>query len=239
MYKTSQEAKKLITELLPLIASSEVEVAVFPPFTSLETVVGQATGTNLGVGAQDVFWEEEGAYTGEISPVMLKALGCSYSLVGHSERRQYFGETEATVNKKIKALLKHQLTPILCVGETLEQRETGITQEVIGIQVRQGLAGLSSQEVEGLIIAYEPVWAIGTGKTATAQQAQEVIGYIRGLLSKDFGEETAQKVRILYGGSVKPGNIKELMEQPDLDGALVGGASLKAEDFAAIVNYNS
>lgn len=238
MYKTHQEAKDLITRLLPLIAHCQADVAVFPPYTSLETVMGLTEGTALKVGAQDVFWEEEGAYTGEVSPVMLKAMGCTYCLVGHSERRQYFGETDETVNKKIKALLKHGLTPVVCVGETLEQREAGSTQEVLDGQIRQGLAGLRAQEVEQLIIAYEPVWAIGTGKTATAAQAQEAIAHIRSLLAQDFGQDTAEKVRILYGGSVKPNNIKELMAQPDLDGALVGGASLKAEDFAAIVKYD-
>lgn len=237
MYKTKQEAKELITQLLPLIDKSQVDVAVFPPYTSLETVLGLTEGTALQVGAQDVFWEDEGAFTGEVSPTMLKALGCTCCLVGHSERRQYFGETDETVNKKIKALLKHGLTPVVCVGETLDQREAGSTQKVIDRQIRQGLAGLAAREVEQLIIAYEPVWAIGTGKTATAAQAQEVIGYIRSILAQDFGQNTAEKVRILYGGSVKPQNIKELMAQPDLDGALVGGASLKAEDFAAIVNY--
>lgn len=239
MYKTPAEAKTLISQLLPLLKKADIDVAVCPPFTSLETVLKLTADTVLRVGAQDVFWEEEGAYTGEISPVMLFDMGCTYCIVGHSERRQYFGETDTSVNKKVKALLKQKLIPIVCVGETLAQREEGITKEVCRLQIEQGLAGLKPEEAARLVIAYEPVWAIGTGKTASAGDAQEVIGYIREVLAAQFGKESAGQIRILYGGSVKPDNIQELMAEPDIDGALVGGASLKAKDFAEIVNYNS
>ena len=189
-------------------------------------------------GAQNMFWEVQGAYTGEISPLMLKELGVEYCLIGHSERRQYFGETDATVNKKVHAALQQGLKPVLCVGETLAEREEAVTKEVCGRQLEKGLAGLTPDQISSLVIAYEPVWAIGTGKTASSADAQEVIAFIRGVLKDSYGQEKAHQVRILYGGSVKPENIRELMSQPDIDGALVGGASLKPESFAAIVHYD-
>lgn len=238
MYKTPAETGEFFQHLVPLIEKTKIDVAICPPFIAIETAITMAKGTLIGIGAQNVYWEEEGAYTGEVSPSMLVSIGCQYSIVGHSERRQLFGETNETVHKKVKALLKHRVTPIVCVGETLAEREKGSTNTVCETQIKQGLAGLTAKEAEGLVIAYEPIWAIGTGKTASAQEAGETIGYIRKVLGDLFGKAVADKIRIQYGGSVKPGNIKELMEQPDIDGALVGGASLKAEDFAAIVNYS-
>ncbi|MDS1030631.1 triose-phosphate isomerase [Bacillota bacterium LX-D] len=235
MYKTAAQAKELMAQLVPLIADVNVEAVVCPPFTALETVKKLIAGTKLALGAQDVYWEDEGAFTGEVSAPMLASIGCTYCIVGHSERRQYFAETNETVNKKINALLQHNLTPIVCVGESLAQREQGITRDVCRQQLEQGLAGLNKEAAAKLVIAYEPVWAIGTGQTATADQAQEVIGYLRTILAEQFGQDTAELIRIQYGGSVKPGNVAELMEKPDIDGALVGGASLKAEDFAAII----
>lgn len=193
--------------------------------------------SGIKVAAQNMHWEAEGAFTGEISPLMLKALGCVYVIIGHSERRQYFAETDETVNKKIKAALAHGLRSIVCVGETLEQREAGMTASLVEGQVRKGLAGISPQEAENLVLAYEPVWAIGTGKTASAEDAEQVIGHIRHVLKDMFGPETAAQMRIQYGGSVKAENIKELMEKPNIDGALVGGASLKAESFSKIAGF--
>lgn len=238
MFKTVQETRAFFTGLKPLINEATAEVLICPPFTSLETAISLCQGSKIQIGAQNLFWEDEGAFTGEIAPPMLKALGVAYCIIGHSERRQYFGETDASVNKKVQAALRYGLNPIICVGETLEEREQGITQEVCRRQVERGLAGLSSAQVETLVIAYEPIWAIGTGRTASADDAQAVIGYIRQVLAGMFGPETAQKIRIQYGGSVKPENIKELMAQPDIDGALVGGASLKPDSFAAIVDFS-
>jgi triosephosphate isomerase len=238
MFKTPAETKVFFKQLLPLIKKADIEIGICPPFINIETAINEAKGSTIGIGAQDVYWEEEGAFTGEVSPVMLENIGCKYCIVGHSERRQYFGETDETVNKKVKALLNYRITPIVCVGETLEQREQGVAEKVCATQIKEGLAGLSPQEAEKLVIAYEPIWAIGTGKTASAEDAQNIIKYIRSVLAECFGESIADKIRIQYGGSVKPGNVKELMAQPDIDGALVGGASLKAEDFAALVTYN-
>lgn len=237
MFKTAGETKEFLEALKPLVADAKAEVLVCPPFTSLETAAIASQGTNIMVGSQNMHWEEEGAFTGEIAPGMLTALGITYTIIGHSERRQYFGETDETVNKKVKAALKHGLLPIVCVGESLEEREQGISKDVCRRQVEQGLTGIESSEAAKLVIAYEPIWAIGTGKTASAADAQEVIGYIRQVLGEMFGQDAAQQIRIQYGGSVKPGNIKELMAQPDIDGALVGGASLQPDSFAAIVNY--
>lgn len=237
MHKTVQETAGFINAFKPLVDGAEAEVLICPPHTSLETAVNLCQGTNIAVGAQNLHWEDSGAYTGEISPLMLKSLGVTHCIIGHSERRQYFGETDETVNKKVKAALTHGLTPVVCVGETLEEREQGVTRDVCRRQVEQGLAGIAPEQAAAIIIAYEPIWAIGTGKTASASDAQDVIGYIRQVLGEMLGQETAQKVRIQYGGSVKPDNIKELMAQPDIDGALVGGASLKPESFAQIVNF--
>lgn len=236
MHNTTEKARELVELLKPLVGASDVEVVVCPPFTAIAATVNAAAGSNIAVGAQDLFWEDWGAYTGEVSGPMLKDLGCRYVIIGHSERRQYFGETDATVNKKLHAALRHDLVPIVCVGETLDEREAGKTLEVVRRQVEDGLKGLTPDHVETLVVAYEPVWAIGTGRTATAADAQEVIAFIRKTLKAMYGER-AELTRIQYGGSVKPENIAELMAQPDIDGALVGGASLDAISFAAIVNY--
>jgi triosephosphate isomerase len=213
----------------------EVEVVLCPPFTSLSDVCDVLTDTTIGLGAQDVYWEKEGAFTGEVSAQMLKSVGCAYCVVGHSERRQYFGETNETVNKKTKALLANGIMPIVCVGEKLEERKAGREFDVVKDHVVNSLKGLAKEEMLKTVVAYEPVWAIGTGVNATKEQAQEMHRYIRGLLRSVHGEDVADKVRIQYGGSVKPENIKELISQEDVDGALVGGASLKAESFVSIV----
>jgi len=213
----------------------EVDIVLCPPFTSLSDVNGIVMESNIGLGAQDVYWEKEGAFTGQISTSMLKNAGCGYCIVGHSERRQFFGETNETVSKKAKALLAEGLKPIVCVGEKLEERKANKTFDVVKDHVANSLKGLTKEDMQNIVIAYEPVWAIGTGLTATKEQAQEVHKYIRGLLKDMFGESVAKSVRIQYGGSVKPDNIKELIQQEDVDGALVGGASLKADSFAAIV----
>ncbi|MDP3791476.1 MAG: triose-phosphate isomerase [Candidatus Omnitrophota bacterium] len=213
----------------------EVEMVVCPPYTSLSDVREVLMDTNIKLGAQDCYWEREGAFTGEVSAPMLKDVGCEYVIIGHSERRQFFGETNETVNKKAKALLKEGLKPIVCVGEKLEERKSGKTFDVIKDHVANSLTGLTKDEMLKTVIAYEPVWAIGTGVNATKEQAQEVHQYIRKLLKEIFGEEVAKAVRIQYGGSVKPDNIKELISQEDVDGALVGGASLKADSFIQLV----
>lgn len=234
--KTSQEALELVTLLKrELNDVTEVDVVVCPPFTALGDVSDALVDSNIGLGAQNLFWEDTGAFTGEVSAPMIKAVGATYVIIGHSERRQFFGETDQTVNKRIKAALKHQLTPIVCVGENLQEREANKTLSVIKTQVDGSLHGFSAEELSKMIIAYEPVWAIGTGKNATPEQAQEVHQYIRKLLVTLSDEETAQGIRIQYGGSVKPENTAELMAKPDIDGALVGGASLKSDSFVAIV----
>lgn len=217
----------------------DVEVVLCPVYTALETVRRVVEGSSVKLGAQDMFWEESGAFTGEVSASLLKDAGCSLVIIGHSERRQYFHETNETVNRKVKAALAEDLIPIMCVGETLPEREAGKVEAVVSDHLLYGLAGLSSEEISKIIIAYEPVWAIGTGKTATPEQAQEVHQLIRKLLAKVSGPGTAEKVRIQYGGSVKPDNIKVLMAQPDIDGALVGGASLKVETFVPLVKFKS
>ena len=238
LYKTKGEALELIEGLAPQVkATAGVEVIVAPVFTVLPSLLGAVSGTNIALAAQDVFWEEEGAFTGEVSPRMLLDAGASHVIIGHSERRQFFGETDVTVNKKIKAALQGALVPIFCIGETLESREAGETFKVLETQLKQGLSEITATQFAPVIVAYEPVWAIGTGKTATDQQAQEAHAFIRGVLAELYGKQTADKTRILYGGSVKPENAKGLMSCPDIDGALVGGASLKADSFAAIVNY--
>ena len=236
MYKTTQEAIDLVTLLKrDLVDIGDIDIVVCPPFTALSDVSDILVESNIGLGAQNIYWEDFGAFTGEVSAPMLKAIGVSYVIIGHSERRQFFGETDETVNKKIRAALKHDLTPIVCVGENLKERESGKTFDVIKTQCQGSLAGLTAEEMEKLVIAYEPVWAIGTGKTATSNQAQEVHQFIRDLLTKMHHQELAAKIRIQYGGSVKPENIAELIEQPDIDGALVGGASLKHDSFSQIV----
>lgn len=236
MYKTVAEAVNFVNDFKEKTAGiTGVEMVLCPPFTALAATAEKLAGTEIALGAQDCYWESEGAYTGEISPVMLKETGCRYVIIGHSERRQYFGETDSTVNKKVRAVLAHGLVPIVCVGELLEEREAGQTEKVVEEQVKGGLAGLSASEAGRIVIAYEPVWAIGTGRTASPGDAQEVISFIRSILRRMFGAEPAESVRIQYGGSVKPGNAAELMAQPDIDGALVGGASLDPGSFAEIV----
>ncbi|MBK5273505.1 MAG: triose-phosphate isomerase [Desulfuromonadales bacterium] len=238
LFKTIAEATGMVNELKPLVANaSGVEIVVAPVFTALSRVSEALSGSNVRLAAQDCYWEEEGAYTGEVAPKLLADAGCSHVIIGHSERRQYFGETDATVNKKGKAALAAGLTAIVCVGETLAEREADKTFSVIETQLKGGLTGFSSDMLAHSIIAYEPVWAIGTGKTASDQQAQDVHVFIRSLLAQMFDQATANAIRILYGGSVKPDNVKGLMSQPDIDGALVGGASLKADSFAAIANF--
>jgi triosephosphate isomerase len=234
--KTSQEAVELVTLLRRELADvTEVDIVICPPFTVLSDVHDLLIDSNIGLGAQNLYWEDSGAFTGEISAPMIKSTGAQYVIIGHSERRQFFGETDQTVNKKIKAALKHGLTPIVCVGENLQERESNKTLLVIKAQVEGSLQGFTSNEFEQMIIAYEPVWAIGTGKNATAQQAQEVHQYIRELIKNMAGQEIAEGICIQYGGSVKPENIAELIEQPDIDGALVGGASLKSDSFVGII----
>ena len=237
MNKTVAESVTLIEEMIPLVKDAKCDVVVCPTFLALDAVIKAAKGSNIKVGAQNMFYEENGAFTGEVAPAMLKELGVDYVIIGHSERRQYFNETDETVNKKIKAAYKHNISPIFCIGETLADREGNVTEKVLGNQVKLGLDGLTKEQVEKLVLAYEPIWAIGTGKTATADQANETIAFIRATVGGMFGKDVAEKLRIQYGGSVKPSTIKEQMGKSDIDGGLIGGASLKAEDFAGIVNY--
>jgi len=240
MYKTIGEAIELTNGLTrELVDVNGIDIVVCPPFTALTETAEVLTESNIALGAQNCHFEEEGAFTGEVSCTMIKDTGATYVIIGHSERRQYFGETNDTVNKKIRAALKHGLTPIVCVGETLKERESNLTFTVLTDHVENGLKGLSQEEARTVILAYEPVWAIGTGKTATPQQAQEAHKFIRDLLVKMFNKETAETIRIQYGGSVKPDNTSELMKQPDIDGALVGGASLKIDSFSQIVKKAS
>lgn len=239
MNKHSAESVELVSQLRNMVCDvKEVDIVVAPPYTALGAVADAIKGSNIFLSAQHTFWEESGAFTGEVAPSMLKDIGCRYAIVGHSERRQYFGETNETVNKRLKAALKVSLTPIVCIGEVLEEREAGKTLNIIEQQLKEGLNDLSAGDMENVVIAYEPVWAIGTGKTATPDQAQEVHQFIRKLIAEIFSEKVAEGVRILYGGSVKPDNIDQLMSQKDIDGALVGGASLKADSFSRIVKFN-
>lgn len=238
MYKTIGEAVSFIAKLKPLVENTtHCDVVVGPPFTALRAVADAAKGSNIAVAAQDLHWDKEGAHTGDVSPAMILEAGATYVIVGHSERRQDHGETDEGVNRKVKAALSTGLKPIVCVGEVLAEREAGKTEAVLERQFRGGFPGLTPPEFSRIIIAYEPVWAIGTGRTATPEMAAESHQYIRGLVRQQFGEEVASELRILYGGSVKPENVGGLMAQEEIDGALVGGASLKAESFAAIVNY--
>lgn len=238
MHKTAGEGVKLVQELNALTKEvTDVEIVVCPPFTALAAAAEAVAGTNIGLGAQNMHWEEKGAFTGEIAPGMLKDIGCTHVIIGHSERRQYFAETDATVNKKVKAALTAGLIPIVCVGETLAEREANETEKVVGVQVKGGLDGLTAGQVAGLVIAYEPVWAIGTGRTASAEDANAVCAFIRRTIAGMLGEAAADSVRIQYGGSVKPDNVAELMAKPDIDGALVGGASLEAPTFSKLVLF--
>ncbi len=235
MNKTIAAAQALLADLRTRTAEMEgVEVVVCPPFTTLAAAVQTLRGTPIGVGAQNVHWEDAGAFTGEVSAPMLKELAVDYVIIGHSERRQYFGETDETVNQRLKAALAADLKPIVCIGETLTQRETGETRRVVRTQLEGALAGIPARDVERTVLAYEPIWAIGTGRTATPDQAQEVHGFLRSVLRSHWGD-VADNTRILYGGSMKPGNASDLLRLPDIDGGLIGGASLEAEDFLGIV----
>ena len=238
MNKTVSEAVDLVKNLVDKVHDAKgVDIGVAPPFTALKAVADICASTNVAVCAQNIFWENSGAFTGEISPAMLVDVGCKYAIIGHSERRAIMGETDEIVNKKIFAALKHNLTPIVCIGETLKQREQSETFTIIDTQIKGGLDRLSPNEARSLVLAYEPIWAIGTGKTATPDQAQEVHAFIRRKLADLFGDEVAEDIRIQYGGSVKPENVDNLMALKDLDGALVGGASLKADSFARIIKF--
>lgn len=237
MNKTAKEAVELINGLKPLVAKSKPEVVVCVPYTDLWAVAEAVKGSKIKLGAENVSWADSGAFTGEISADMLKEIGVEYVIIGHSERRQYFGETDESVNKRLRQALVKGLKPIVCVGETLIEREKNKTKRVLKKQILEGFKDVKAEDFANIVIAYEPVWAIGTGKTATSEDANATIGYIRSLIKKTFGAEVAKALRIQYGGSMKPANAKELMAMRNIDGGLIGGASLKAEDFAKIVNY--
>ena len=238
MNNTIAATKALVTELIPLVKDAKAEVVICTPYTDLATAVELTKGTNIKVGAENVHWAEKGAFTGEISADMLVELGVTYVIIGHSERRQYFGETDQTVNARVKAALAKGLKPIICVGETLEEREGGKVEEVLVRQTTEAFKDIDKESLENIVVAYEPVWAIGTGKTATAEVANDTIKIIRDTLSKLYCPKCAEeKVRIQYGGSMNPKNVKELMAMPEIDGGLIGGASLKAVDFSLVVNY--
>ena len=236
MYKTVHDAVLFVKELKNVVKDvTDVEIVVAPPFTAIHAVAEAARNTNIGVAAQDVYWEREGAFTGEISPGMIKEAGAEYVIVGHSERRRLFGETDAIVNRKVIAAIAGALTPIVCIGETLEERERNETLSVLDRQIKDGLDLVSAEQVADLVIAYEPVWAIGTGRTATASQAEDAHAHIRMRLKQWFGGDAAERCHVIYGGSVKPDNIREIVLEPDVDGALVGGASLDVSSFRDIV----
>ncbi|MBE6386849.1 MAG: triose-phosphate isomerase [Lentisphaerae bacterium] len=236
MNKNASEGRALVEALKAQTAALEnVEIVVCPPFTTIGAAVEAAAGSNIGVGAQNIHWAESGAFTGEISADMLKTSGVKYVIIGHSERRQYFGETDETVNKRLAAALAAGLIPIVCIGELLEEREAGKTEEVLSTQIRGGLANVSAEDAAKIVIAYEPVWAIGTGKTATPEMAQAAHSFIRAELAAMFGTETAEAMRIQYGGSMKPANARELVAQKDIDGGLIGGAALDAESFLSLI----
>ncbi len=237
MNKTPDEAVQLVTELIPLVKDAKADVVVCPPAVCLAAVAAVVKGTNVKLGAQNVHFAPKGAFTGELSTEMLKAVGCEYVLIGHSERRQYFGETDKTVNKRTVAAVEAGLIPIICVGESKDEREGGYTDAIVAFQTLMALTGLTAAQIENVVVAYEPVWAIGTGLTATDEQANETIGVIRKALEGRYGAEVASKVRIQYGGSMNPANVKGLMAQPEIDGGLIGGASLKAPDFSQVVNF--
>ncbi len=237
MNMTPGEAETLVAGLIPLVKDAKCEVVVCPPYVDLYAVKPLVEGTNIQLGAQNIHWAQKGAFTGEISADMLKSLGVSYAIIGHSERRQYFGETDETVNMRAKAAIAAGITPIICVGESLEQREASETNAWVSGQTTAALMDISAEDVAKLVIAYEPIWAIGTGKTATSEQANETIGVIRAAIAKVYGATIAEQVRIQYGGSMNPKNASELMAMPEIDGGLIGGASLKAEDFSRVVNF--
>ena len=236
MHKTIAEALEFVNDVKDKVSNNEVEAVICAPFTLLKDLKEATKGTDIKIGAQNMHFEEKGAFTGEISPLMLKELDMDYVIIGHSERRQYFNETDETVNKKVLKALEVEIDPILCVGETLEEREAGNTKNVCKVQVEKGLENVSKEDITKVVIAYEPIWAIGTGKTATSEDANDVIAYIRQVVANLYGD-LANEVRIQYGGSVKPSNVAEIMNQSDIDGALVGGASLEANDYVQLVNF--
>lgn len=231
------EGVKFVADIKEAVKDTDVEVVICAPFTMLKDMVEATKGTNIKIAAQNMHFEKSGAFTGEVSADMLKEVGVTHVVIGHSERRQYFAETDHTVNLKVKAALAAGLVPIKCCGETLEQREAGETKNVCRVQVVEGLKDVSADDVKKVVVAYEPVWAIGTGKTASSQDANDVIAYIRTVLAELYGEEVSEEVRIQYGGSVKPENVEEIMNESDIDGALVGGASVKADSFISLVNF--
>jgi triosephosphate isomerase (TIM) len=238
MYKTPDQTCEFFRNFLPLVwEHTRDEIAICPPYIDIPAAIDAAKGSSVGIGAQNMFWEKEGAYTGEVSTAMILAAGCKYVIIGHSERRQYFGETDDTVNKKLQVALDAGLIPIVCVGEVLEEREAGLTGDVLRRQCTNAFRGISAERAAKLVVAYEPVWAIGTGKTATPEMAADAHALIRSEAAKAFGEDFSKGLRILYGGSVKPENAKALMSQEEIDGALVGGASLDPKSFSAIVKY--
>ena len=237
MNMTPAEAEQLVAELIPLLKDAKCDVVVCPPYVDLAVVGKLLNGTNIKLGAQNIHWAPKGAFTGEVSADMLLAMGVSYAIVGHSERRQYFGETDETVNKRAKAALEANITPIICVGETLEQRESGVTDAIVSKQTIAALAGFSADDVVKSVIAYEPIWAIGTGKTATSEDANLTIKVIRGAIAGVYGAKVASEVRIQYGGSMNAKNATELMAMPEIDGGLIGGASLKSDDFSKVVHF--
>lgn len=236
MNNTIEEGLTLIEELKSKTLNTDVEKVVCVPFVFLMSAKKALEDTDIKLGAQNMHWEESGAFTGEISPLMLKSIGVDYVILGHSERRQYFNETDEIVNKKVKSALKHNIKPILCVGETLEQRESGQEKNLIKEQIKNGLKDIEKTDVEKIVVAYEPIWAIGTGKTASADEANDMIGFIRGTIHELYGE-VANSIRIQYGGSMKPENARELMSKEEIDGGLIGGASLKSEDFSQVINF--
>lgn len=237
MFKTKAEAREFAAAFRELYKGTDIRTAICAPYTDLEMLVEMFRGTGIKVGAQNVHFADEGAYTGEISAAMLEEIGVDFCIVGHSERRQYFGETNDTVNRKLKKLFEGSVRPIMCVGESLEERDTGNAESVVGSQLEEGLKDIGTSDAAKLVIAYEPVWAIGTGRTATPQQAEEMCAFIRGTLTELYDEDVADEVIIQYGGSVKPANATEIMNMPEIDGALVGGASLKPEDFMKIIDF--
>jgi triosephosphate isomerase len=237
MNMTPAEAERLVAELIPLVKDAKCEVVVCPPYVDLALVGKLLVGTNIKLGAQNIHWAPKGAFTGEISADMLLAMGVTHAIVGHSERRQYFGETDETVNKRAKAALEANITPIICVGESLEQREGGVTDTIVSMQTVAALAGFTAEEVVRSVIAYEPIWAIGTGKTATNDDANNTIKVIRDAIAGVYGQKVADEVRIQYGGSMNAKNATELMAMPEIDGGLIGGASLKSEDFSKVVHF--
>ena len=237
MNMTPAEAEQLVAELIPLVKDAACDVVICPPYIDLAVVGKLLVGTNIKLGAQSIHWAPKGAFTGEISADMLLAMGVSHAIVGHSERRQYFGETDETVNKRAKAALEANITPIICVGESLEQRESGVTDTIVSMQTVAALAGFTAEEVVRSVIAYEPIWAIGTGKTATSEDANTTIKVIRDAIAGVYGQKVADEVRIQYGGSMNAKNATELMAMPEIDGGLIGGASLKSEDFSKVVHF--